>query len=96
MRIDTNNLQRAYSINGLSGGIKPANMVKPASNADDSSPQSLSTLKRSKIITGAERQFFANLFPDNSKQMMTHDVFTRSGKLQSGVIEKGAFIDGRI
>ncbi len=96
MRIDANNLQRAYSINGISGGIKPSEKVKPSINIDNDESQSLVSLKKNKIITGAERQFFANLFPDNTKQMMTHEVFTRSGKLQSGTFQKGSLIDGRI
>lgn len=96
MIINTNNLQRAYSIHGLSGGIKPSETVKPSINIDSDASHSQISLKKNTVITGAERQFFAKMFPDNTKQILTHEVFTRSGKLQSELLEKGSLIDGRI
>lgn len=96
MRIDTYNLQKAYNLNGLSNGIKPNSAIKNVANQGDKFADSLSSLNRNKIITGAERKFFVNMFPESSKQLMTHEVFTRNGRIQSSAIEKGTLIDGKI
>ena len=49
-----------------------------------------------KIITTNERNFFKELFPENSLQIENHTLFTRNGRLQTLGQQKGTIIDGRI
>ena len=50
----------------------------------------------SNLITGAERDFFIKMFPENSEQIKRHVVFNRNGRLQTPNIDKGSIIDGRV
>ncbi|MBX3043841.1 MAG: hypothetical protein KIT33_13830 [Candidatus Kapabacteria bacterium] len=98
MKIDTFNLQRAYNLNTLRNDaieVKSNSSVKKLSE-NNTQASTLEKYNHKRIVTGDERKFFVNMFPESSKQLMTHEVFTRAGKLQNSAIQKGSLIDGRI
>ncbi|HOM05731.1 MAG TPA: hypothetical protein PLU67_09595 [Candidatus Kapabacteria bacterium] len=47
------------------------------------------------IITKSERNFFKQMFPENSNQIEKHVVFNRNGKLQDIQVSKGIIFDGK-
>ncbi len=47
------------------------------------------------IITKSERNFFKQMFPENSTQIEKHIVFNRNGKLQDIQVSKGIIFDGK-
>ena len=47
------------------------------------------------VISEKERQFFINMFPDNTEQIENHVLFTRNGRLQTQNISKGMIVDGK-
>jgi hypothetical protein len=46
------------------------------------------------IITKTEREFFVQMFPENSEQIERHVIFNRNGKVQSHNVKKGVIVDG--
>jgi hypothetical protein len=57
---------------------------------------SVSMSGHDKIISKNERDFFINLFPENSEQLQKHTLFNQNGRLQSPNINKGQIVDGRV
>ncbi len=49
-----------------------------------------------KLITKTERDFFINLFPENTEQLRKHVLFNQNGKVHSPNISKGTIVDGRV
>ncbi len=47
------------------------------------------------IITKSERNFFKQMFPENSNQIEKYVVFNRNGKLQDIQVSKGIIFDGK-
>lgn len=98
MRMDTISLQRAYFNGNVNnpGLVGKSRNIASTEQGMDSTADGVNSGRNKRIITGAERKFFVNMFPESSKQLMTHEVFNRSGKLQSQTVSKGSIIDGRI
>ncbi len=48
-----------------------------------------------KLITSKEREFFINMFPENSESLEKHVLFNRNGRLQNHNLTKGLIVDGR-
>ncbi|GAB1372950.1 hypothetical protein MASR1M45_30140 [Candidatus Kapaibacterium sp.] len=96
MRIDTSNLQRAYnySTGNVNKVITKDNIAKKTKISDDNVFER--KYKSNDLITSGERKFFVNMFPESTKQIMTHEVFTRSGRIKEVALSKGTIIDGRI
>ncbi|MGA2296424.1 MAG: hypothetical protein ABSG15_02630 [FCB group bacterium] len=62
----------------------------------ENSRNGLTQSKNSKPgISENERQFFINMFPENSDQIEKHILFTRNGKIQTQDISKGVIVDGK-
>jgi hypothetical protein len=54
------------------------------------------TLKaKDNVITTKERDFFIDMFPDNTEQLKKHTLFNRNGKLMSTNVNKGTMLDGK-
>ena len=49
-----------------------------------------------KILSQKEREFFVNMFPENSEQLKKHTLFNKNGKIQTPHINKGIIVDGRV
>jgi hypothetical protein len=96
MSIGTLNLHKIYNLNSTNN----TQIAKRIENYENITKiqenNSGSNSGSNRIITNSERNFFVNLFPDNSKQLMQHEVFTYNGKLQKAGFEKGSIIDGKI
>jgi hypothetical protein len=54
-----------------------------------------SSLNSNNILTRGEREFFINMFPENTEQIEKHVLFTRNGKLQKAGNVKGEIVDGK-
>ncbi len=81
----------SYAVGSQSGvrGVNSYSGNAPASANADSGDNG------SGIITSQEREFFINMFPQNSEQLENHVVFNRNGKLQSSNVSLGRIVDGR-
>jgi hypothetical protein len=98
MRVDTINIQKAYGgLNSVKKTIpnKPDAEIQPFDKIKENKSSFSAELSTSQLITGNERNFFVNMFPESSKQIMTHEVFTRTGKIKESAFEKGTIFDGR-
>lgn len=49
-----------------------------------------------KLITKTERDFFINMFPENTEQLRKHTLFNQNGKIDRPNISKGTIVDGRV
>lgn len=45
-------------------------------------------------LSSNEREFFANLFPENSELIKKHVLFNRHGKIETPATSKGTLFDG--
>ncbi len=57
---------------------------------------SLELKDKNNIITKAEREFFAKMFPESAQRIENHILFDRNGRLQSKDVAKGTIIDARV
>ena len=80
---------------------RPVGTLKAAQPAitEPSVQTAQSTFKKTatteNVITGAERDFFAKLFPESAAQINRHEVFTRNGNVVAQSMAKGSLFDGR-
>jgi protein tyrosine phosphatase len=61
---------------------------------DANNSNSTKTTNSESLLSKNERDFFINMFPDNTEQIERHILFNRNGKLQSADIQKGSIFDG--
>jgi len=98
MNVDTINLQKAYGgLNSVKKNIpnKSNVQIQPFDNIKENKSGFSAELSTSQLITGNERNFFVNMFPESSKQLMTHEIFTRTGKVTETAVPKGTIFDGK-
>jgi len=80
----TSNLENELSKNGVA--LQKNNLKKEASKEK---------IESKEILTTKERNFFKQMFPENSAQIEKHILFNRNGKLQTVQISKGMIFDGK-
>jgi hypothetical protein len=66
---------------------------KHSADVETSIKDNNTNLQKNNTVTKKERDFFKNMFPDNSEQIENYVLFTRNGKLRSGNLPKGVLID---
>ncbi|MDX9791195.1 MAG: hypothetical protein RBT61_10225 [Candidatus Kapabacteria bacterium] len=99
MRIDTLNLNKVYNLNGTNGlnnRINSTTSIKSEETENDITVNVRNYDTEKKLISGAERNFFINMFPESSKQIAKYEIFTGNGKLVNTVSRLGTIIDGKI
>lgn len=78
------------------GNAREINGVKNPDEEMLYSPDKVSGDSSGSLLTQSERDFFINMFPENSEQLSRHVLFNRNGRLQTPNIAKGSLIDGRV
>jgi len=56
----------------------------------------ISNVDNNILITKTERDFFINMFPENTEQLQKHILFNQNGKIHTPNISKGTIVDGRV
>jgi len=79
---DNNSLQTVKSRQTVGN----SNLIKDK-NAD--------SLLKDNSVTKHEREFFKNMFPDNSDQIENYILFNRNGRIKASAMPKGIIIDGK-
>lgn len=80
----TTNLESELSKNGIA--LQKNNLKQEVTKAN---------IEQNDILTTKERNFFKQMFPENSTQIEKHVLFNRNGKLQTVEISKGMIFDGK-
>ena len=97
MNIYAINAYNNQKFNEIQENMKISNIkIEDKSKTDKTFDQQTQTLKnQEKIITETEREFFMNLFPENSQQIENHILFNRNGRIMMPSISKGSILDGK-
>lgn len=103
MKVPILNSYNPYLRETSSNGIADAPQIRrtkqtqlETKNTESEKLNSPNSNSYNNVITKSERKFFMKLFPESSEQLEKHQIFNRSGRVDSPALSKGRIIDGRI
>lgn len=92
MRINPQNIYKDSYVNDFTDATK----IDKSRQRDVQSNVNLSKINNKNLITKTERDFFINMFPENTEQLRKHILFNQNGKVHTPNISKGTIVDGRV
>jgi hypothetical protein len=98
MSINTVSLFKDLQINNTdfdSNSIQTIKNRQTVKNSELINNKNTDLLLKDNNITKYERDFFKNMFPDNSDQIENYVLFNRNGRIKTSAMPKGIIIDGK-
>ncbi len=95
MKINGIEAYAAHSINTNENGVQRGKEINTEVEPSNSNGLSKNGNNDLYTLSSSEREFFMQMFPENSEQIKNYTLFNRNGKLQTPDINKGILFDGR-